>query len=600
MISWIGDWSFWLSVFLLGWLCAPPAVCAALLFFPPICSRSPPLLCGQIQPGTQKIIFRFDLGMCRQGSSVGWWPLQTVSLPFSGYHACCLVGGILFTILAFNWLKLSLWRCYMIALACISVIDAIMNFFRPSYETLALSTGVIIVAGGIWTIWTRTCWSYRRLCFCTVVMVKFIDQFVPLIDATATTVVLVLAAVLEICNTAWIYHRLLIVPTIQVATDLSAISNDHHYEFAIATAIIILFAFILCIFLVKSSSQTMVIDTLTKKKVVIRVGMRPTISDVQGAVSTAEGVPLDQIHLLVRCKKSQEFLHLAAHDLVPPDVQCYFVLALRAGSGHGPGASGRGSGASISQASTVLPLSSSRSAGDAAAATEPQLDASAHDAGVGVPLQRQCRSCRNNAAPDRKKCQECLDKDAAKHSESTDDPKTAEQIREHRERKEREAKLLHDNGVIATAEAGLRFCSRCGSRARPVEEFDGSNVVCRKHLQQLRAARRAKADSTTVSDIQPTRASASTQSGPAGSTSSAAAAGSSGSSDRDVVQTHEFASEEAAENFISLLGQQEGVMYNHHSSSTTYVRKVCHCHGKPGTTRCCQFRCYTFFSSFAS
>ena len=202
----------------------------------------------------------------------------------------------------------------------------------------------------------------------------------------------------------------------------------------------------------------------------------------------------------------------------------------------------------------------------------------------------KCRGtlCENAVEPGLTMCRDCLDGDLARQSQKTAHPKTKEEIRKAREERERAIKHLQEKGIVPAAPQGFRFCPQCSSReALPVQDFDGEKLTCRKCLEKLKARRDARKNgqngSESMSSRQPVLPTEAMPPMPAVPPMPALPA----TQFQDQQPGNEvpnlcaeFATLELAEEYVALLGQREGVMYNTRQKSWSSTRLTCHCSGE--------------------
>lgn len=176
-------------------------------------------------------------------------------------------------------------------------------------------------------------------------------------------------------------------------------------------------------------------------------------------------------------------------------------------------------------------------------------------------------------------CRACLDRDLARKLK-----KSVDEITLARQRKELANKHLCDQGILPDIPAGYRHCSKCPSgHHRPLADFDGDNRTCRQHLAEQRERRQraetaaaAAAAAGTVKSTQSSEPAALPSTGDSGTCTTSLKL-------RKLIETHEFATKEDAQDFIASLAQTEGVMYIHNEVTATVISFVCHCHAKPAS-----------------
>ena len=171
-------------------------------------------------------------------------------------------------------------------------------------------------------------------------------------------------------------------------------------------------------------------------------------------------------------------------------------------------------------------------------------------------------------------CRACLDRDLARKFKTS-----VEEITEARKRRELANKHLCDQGILHHIPAGYRQCSKCpDGHHRPLADFDGQNRTCRQHLAEQRARRHRSetAAAAAAGAIESTQSSE-----PAALPSTSDTRTGTTVKLRKLIDTHQFATKEAAQDFIASLAQTEGVMYIHNEVTATVISFVCHCHAKP-------------------
>ena len=170
-------------------------------------------------------------------------------------------------------------------------------------------------------------------------------------------------------------------------------------------------------------------------------------------------------------------------------------------------------------------------------------------------------------------CRACLDRDLARKFKTS-----VEEITEARKRRELANKHLCDQGILHHIPAGYRQCSKCpDGHHRPLADFDGQNRTCRQHLAEHRARRHRRAETAAAAGaIESTQSSE-----PAALLSTGDTRTGTTVKLRKLIDTHQFATTEAAQDFIASLAQTEGVMYIHNEVTATVISFVCHCHAKP-------------------
>ena len=199
---------------------------------------------------------------------------------------------------------------------------------------------------------------------------------------------------------------------------------------------------------------------------------------------------------------------------------------------------------------------------------------------VGLACQgSHGQKCIRQVEHGRTMCRACLDRDLARKLEIT-----PEEIAEQRKRKELEKKYLLDQGILPTVADGYRQCSKCPKgHCLPLADFDGNNRTCRRHLaeQQRRRVEAGARQAVAIQGQSPLLTSTSPSGCDATSSSGSTSAFPTSAGARKYLETHEFATQDAAQNFITTRAQTEGVMYINNQVSAEVISLVCHCHGKP-------------------